>query len=298
MPSWPLDRRWRGRYQYRVNPQKPQRVEHLSRPPVARVSELCAANRAHGARRGFTPACAVTSDRRPASMEAVVALKDNLLAFANERLPPVDPVVVLSTVLIVMGVYLVMFVAAARSPPGARRALQDEPLRALSRTWRAQPREVRLAQEPPRPTIIAGLPAYASVKRVIFVRHGESTWNEIFNRGFNFRFPFACSRDSCPSSCSSSPRTPTCRFTPVRSRLRSGQGTPTIPPRDDVPDRRVVRSPPGGRRPRSAARGEATSRKRRVKRARRRHHRPRLLGPPRTDRRENLHPLRPPGDGA
>ena len=41
----------------------------------------------------------------------------------------------------------------------------------------------------PDPAIIAGLPAYASVKRVIFVRHGESTWNEIFNRGFNFRFP-------------------------------------------------------------------------------------------------------------
>ena len=49
-------------------------------------------------------------------MDAAVALKDNLLAFASARLTTVDPVAVLSTVLILMGVYLVMFVAAAGSP--------------------------------------------------------------------------------------------------------------------------------------------------------------------------------------
>lgn len=27
-------------------------------------------------------------------------------------------------------------------------------------------------------------------KRIIFVRHGESTWNQVFNRGFGYRFPF------------------------------------------------------------------------------------------------------------
>lgn len=122
-------------------------------------------------------------------MEAVVALKDNLLAFANERLPPVDPVVVLSTVLIVMGVYLVMFVAAAGSPL-ARAVLFKTNLFARSLAHMLLSREKSgWPKNRPDPAIIAGLPAYASVKRVIFVRHGESTWNEIFNRGFNFRFP-------------------------------------------------------------------------------------------------------------
>ena len=42
----------------------------------------------------------------------------------------------------------------------------------------------------PDPKVIAGSPAFLATKRIIFVRHGESTWNEVFNRGFNLGFPF------------------------------------------------------------------------------------------------------------
>ena len=95
-------------------------------------------------------------------MEAVVALKDNLLAFANERLPPVDPVVFLSTVLIVMGVYLVMFVAAAGSPL-ARAVLFKTNLFARSLAHMILSREKSgWPKNRPDPAIIAGLPAYAS----------------------------------------------------------------------------------------------------------------------------------------
>lgn len=67
-------------------------------------------------------------------MDAAIALKDNLLAFANARLTTVDPVAVLSTVLIVMGVYLVMFVAAADSPWRAPCSSRRTSTRVPSRT--------------------------------------------------------------------------------------------------------------------------------------------------------------------
>ena len=72
-----------------VKSQKPQRVEHQSTSTrLVGLGQRCKIGRL--ARRGFTPAAPSHPDRRPASMEAVVALKDGLLAFANER-PPVDP---------------------------------------------------------------------------------------------------------------------------------------------------------------------------------------------------------------
>jgi len=40
----------------------------------------------------------------------------------------------------------------------------------------------------PDPDAIKGL-KFETVKRVIFVRHGESTWNDVFNRGFGPMFP-------------------------------------------------------------------------------------------------------------
>lgn len=38
----------------------------------------------------------------------------------------------------------------------------------------------------PDPDIIKGAPA--SSKRIIFIRHGESDWNEVFNKGINPSF--------------------------------------------------------------------------------------------------------------
>jgi len=44
-------------------------------------------------------------------------------------------------------------------------------------------------KKPPEPSIIRDAPG-KSTKRIIFVRHGESEWNEIFNRGFGPKFFF------------------------------------------------------------------------------------------------------------
>jgi hypothetical protein len=112
---------------------------------------------------------------------------DLLLSRARE----IDGVAVLSTALVVMGAYGVMFVAAAGSP-FARAVLFKTGLFARALAHMALSREKSgWPKNRPDPAVALDVSSgdVVSVKRVIFVRHGESTWNEIFNRGFNFRFP-------------------------------------------------------------------------------------------------------------
>ena len=45
------------------------------------------------------------------------------------------------------------------------------------------------AKDRPDSEVIKDL-QFVAVKRVVFVRHGESTWNEVFNSGFGISFPF------------------------------------------------------------------------------------------------------------
>ena len=112
---------------------------------------------------------------------------DLLLSRARE----IDGVAALSTALVVMGAYGVMFVAAAGSP-FARAVLFKTGLFARALAHMALSREKSgWPKNRPDPAVAQDVSSgdVVSVKRVIFVRHGESTWNEIFNRGFNFRFP-------------------------------------------------------------------------------------------------------------
>ena len=112
---------------------------------------------------------------------------DLLLSRARE----IDGVAVLSTALVVMGAYGVMFVTAAGSP-FARAVLFKTGLFARALAHMALSREKSgWPKNRPDPAVALDVSSgdVVSVKRVIFVRHGESTWNEIFNRGFNFRFP-------------------------------------------------------------------------------------------------------------
>lgn len=45
-------------------------------------------------------------------------------------------------------------------------------------------------KSPPDPDIICGKEENPQGKTVVFIRHGESVWNEVFNRGFNIGFIF------------------------------------------------------------------------------------------------------------
>ena len=117
-----------------------------------------------------------------------------VIAFLLAKVRDIDVVVVLATLFVVMGAYLVLFVTAAGSPL-ARAVLFKTGLftkaiahMALSREKQGWPTRVDpvVAQDGGAETPLATV---VSTKRVIFVRHGESTWNEIFNRGFGVRFP-------------------------------------------------------------------------------------------------------------
>jgi hypothetical protein len=110
--------------------------------------------------------------------------------FATSALSNLDPVDILATSLVIMGVYAVLFIAAAGSPL-ARALLFKTNLLARSLAHMLLSREKSgWPKRRPDPKVIAGSPAFLATKRIIFVRHGESTWNEVFNRGFNLGFPF------------------------------------------------------------------------------------------------------------
>ena len=116
---------------------------------------------------------------------------DTPLELILSRAREIDGVSVLSTALVVMGAYGVMFVAAAGSP-FARAVLFKTGLFARALAHMALSREkAGWPRNRPDPAVALDVSSgdVVTVKRVLFVRHGESTWNEIFNRGFNFRFP-------------------------------------------------------------------------------------------------------------
>ena len=116
---------------------------------------------------------------------------DTPLELLLSRAREIDGVAVLSTALVVMGAYGVMFVAAAGSP-FARAVLFKTGLFARALAHMALSREkAGWPRNRPDPAVALDVSSgdVVTVKRVLFVRHGESTWNEIFNRGFNFRFP-------------------------------------------------------------------------------------------------------------
>ena len=99
----------------------------------------------------------------------------------------IDWATVLAYAFTVMAAYVALTVAAVASPI-ARRILFKSRLYArgishmvLSREKKNWPKQRG-----------NGVPVGTNIvtKRIIFIRHGESTWNEIFNRGFGYRFPF------------------------------------------------------------------------------------------------------------
>ena len=99
----------------------------------------------------------------------------------------IDWATVLAYAFTVMAAYVALTVAAVASPI-ARRILFKSRLYArgiahmvLSREKKNWPKQRG-----------NGVPVGTNIvtKRIIFIRHGESTWNQVFNRGFGYRFPF------------------------------------------------------------------------------------------------------------
>ena len=107
---------------------------------------------------------------------------DTPLELLLSRAREIDGVAVLSTALVVMGAYGVMFVAAAGSP-FARAVLFKTGLFARALAHMALSREkAGWPRNCPDPAVALDVSSgdVVTVKRVLFVRHGESTWNEIF----------------------------------------------------------------------------------------------------------------------
>ena len=99
----------------------------------------------------------------------------------------IDWATVLAYAFTVMAAYVALTVAAVASPI-ARRILFKSRLYArgiahmvLSREKKNWPKQ-RGNGVPVGNNIIT--------KRIVFIEHGESTWNQVFNRGFGYRFPF------------------------------------------------------------------------------------------------------------
>lgn len=105
-----------------------------------------------------------------------------------ELVSDVDLTTVLATVFVLMGVYFVLVVAAGTSLT-ARSVLFKSSLFFRSVAHLVLSNEkVRWPKNRPDPDVVKDL-NFTTVKRIIFVRHGESTWNEVFNRGFGPMFP-------------------------------------------------------------------------------------------------------------
>lgn len=111
-----------------------------------------------------------------------------LSASLLELVADVDLTTALATVFVLMGVYFVLVVAAGTSLT-ARSILFKSSLFFRSVAHLVLSNEkARWPKDRPDPDSVKDMKITA-VKRVIFVRHGESTWNEVFNRGFGPMFP-------------------------------------------------------------------------------------------------------------
>ncbi|EEH52677.1 uncharacterized protein MICPUCDRAFT_48890 [Micromonas pusilla CCMP1545] len=107
------------------------------------------------------------------------------------RVLALDPIALLACALFLMGVYFALVLAAGSSPL-ARIVLFKTSLFARSVRHLALSREKSgWPKTRPDPDVVVADVALSPPreKRVIFVRHGESTWNEVFNRGFGPGFP-------------------------------------------------------------------------------------------------------------
>mmetsp|Transcript_17265 Transcript_17265/g.42503 ORF Transcript_17265/g.42503 Transcript_17265/m.42503 type:complete len:359 (-) Transcript_17265:386-1462(-) len=105
-----------------------------------------------------------------------------------ESLRDADLTTLLATLFLLMGVYLVLVVAAGASPL-ARNLLFKGRLFARSVAHLLLSGEKSgWPKNRPDPDAIRDV-QFTAVKRVVFVRHGESTWNEVFNKGFGPSFP-------------------------------------------------------------------------------------------------------------
>jgi broad specificity phosphatase PhoE len=116
------------------------------------------------------------------------SLSAGLSASLLESVAAVDLTAVLATAFVIMGIYLVLVVAAGTSLT-ARAILFKTSLFTRSVSHLLLSREkAGWPKNRADPDVAKGM-TFTSVKRVIFVRHGESTWNEVFNRGFGPMFP-------------------------------------------------------------------------------------------------------------
>jgi hypothetical protein len=107
------------------------------------------------------------------------------------RVVALDPIALLACALFLMGVYFALVLAAGSSPL-ARVVLFKTSLFARSVRHFALSREKKgWPKVRPDPDVVVAdvVASPPREKRVIFVRHGESTWNEVFNRGFGPGFP-------------------------------------------------------------------------------------------------------------
>ena len=98
----------------------------------------------------------------------------------------IDWPTVLAYIFTVMAAYVALTVAAVASPL-ARRILFKSRLYARGIAHMALSREKKGWPKARGNGVPVG---DVVTKRIIFVRHGESTWNQVFNRGFGYRFPF------------------------------------------------------------------------------------------------------------
>ena len=118
------------------------------------------------------------------------SLADTPVELLLAKLQTIDVTALLATCFVVMGAYVMLFAVAAGSPL-ARAVLFKTGLFTRALAHMALSREKAGWPNRPDPAVAldVALTDVVTQKRIIFVRHGESTWNEIFNRGINFRFP-------------------------------------------------------------------------------------------------------------
>ena len=126
--------------------------------------------------------CGIHCYRRAVSLRSHTCNMDVVATVAAA----IDWPTVLAYIFTVMAAYVALTVAAVASPL-ARRILFKSRLYARGIAHMALSREKKGWPKARGNGVPVG---DVVTKRIIFVRHGESTWNQVFNRGFGYRFPF------------------------------------------------------------------------------------------------------------
>jgi hypothetical protein len=90
----------------------------------------------------------------------------------------------LATLLVMVAIYYGTLFVLQFKYPAARNLLYKSQIFPMGAVVMACSRDFKWKKPVPNPAAIKDLPASAKqVRRIVFIRHGESEWNEVFNRG-------------------------------------------------------------------------------------------------------------------